>query len=448
MEQIVSSLWSDCLNHLQTKVSPIDYSTWLRPLQASFANEELTLYAQNPFVENWVKDKFLTEIIDLARFLSKNEQLKITIRVGNKPTEQNLSASSTNKEELAQDTIHKFKTGLNGRLTFDNFVQGKSTQLAKAVAQQVADNPGESHCNPFSLYGGTGLGKTHLLHAVGNEILKRNPQARVVYIHSERFVQDMVKALKSNTIENFKKFYRSLDVLMIDDIQFFAKKEASQEEFFHTFNSLFERNKQIILASDHFPKNIENIEERIKSRLNWGVSTAIEPPELETRVAILMKKAEERNVELPEEVAFYLGQKLRTNVRELEGAINRVTAWCNFTKRQITIDAVRETLKDLIASYDHLVTIENIQKIVAEYYNIKMADLKSKSRTRSIARPRQMAMALAKELTSHSLPEIGREFGGRDHTTVMHACKTINELRDTDNSIQEDYTNLTRKLSS
>ncbi|WP_196757908.1 chromosomal replication initiator protein DnaA [[Haemophilus] ducreyi] len=448
MEQIVSSLWSDCLNHLQTKVSPIDYSTWLRPLQASFANEELTLYAQNPFVENWVKDKFLTEIIDLARFLSKNEQLKITIRVGNKPTEQNLSASSTNKEELAQDTIHKFKTGLNGRLTFDNFVQGKSNQLAKAVAQQVADNPGESHCNPFSLYGGTGLGKTHLLHAVGNEILKRNPQARVVYIHSERFVQDMVKALKSNTIENFKKFYRSLDVLMIDDIQFFAKKEASQEEFFHTFNSLFERNKQIILASDHFPKNIENIEERIKSRLNWGVSTAIEPPELETRVAILMKKAEERNVELPEEVAFYLGQKLRTNVRELEGAINRVTAWCNFTKRQITIDAVRETLKDLIASYDHLVTIENIQKIVAEYYNIKMADLKSKSRTRSIARPRQMAMALAKELTSHSLPEIGREFGGRDHTTVMHACKTINELRDTDNSIQEDYTNLTRKLSS
>ncbi|AAP95742.1 chromosomal replication initiator protein DnaA [[Haemophilus] ducreyi] len=448
MEQIVSSLWSDCLNHLQTKVSPIDYSTWLRPLQASFANEELTLYAQNPFVENWVKDKFLTEIIDLARFLSKNEQLKITIRVGNKPTEQNLSASSTNKEELTQDTVHKFKTGLNGRLTFDNFVQGKSNQLAKAVAQQVADNPGESHCNPFSLYGGTGLGKTHLLHAVGNEILKRNPQARVVYIHSERFVQDMVKALKNNTIENFKKFYRSLDVLMIDDIQFFAKKEASQEEFFHTFNSLFERNKQIILASDHFPKNIENIEERIKSRLNWGVSTAIEPPELETRVAILMKKAEERNVELPEEVAFYLGQKLRTNVRELEGAINRVSAWCNFTKRQITIDAVRETLKDLIASYDHLVTIENIQKIVAEYYNIKMADLKSKSRTRSIARPRQMAMALAKELTSHSLPEIGREFGGRDHTTVMHACKTINELRDTDNSIQEDYTNLTRKLSS
>lgn len=442
----MSSLWSDCLNHLQTKVSPTDYSTWLRPLQASFANGELTLYAQNQFVENWVKDKFLAEITDLARFLSKNESLVVSIRVGIKPAEPaNISAPVREEQaELQQN----FKTGLNHTLTFDNFVQGKSNQLAKAVAQQVADTPGSVHCNPFSLYGGTGLGKTHLLHAVGNEILKRNPQARVVYIHSERFVQDMVKALKGNTIENFKKFYRSLDVLMIDDIQFFANKEASQEEFFHTFNSLFDRNKQIILASDNFPKNIENIEERIKSRLSWGVSTAIEPPELETRVAILMKKAEERSVELPEDVAFYLGQKLRTNVRELEGALNRVIAWRNFTKRPITIDAVREALKDLIASYDHLITIENIQKTVAEYYNIKMSDLKSKSRTRSVARPRQMAMALAKELTTHSLPEIGREFGGRDHTTVMHACKTINELRDTDNGIQEDYTNLTRKLSS
>lgn len=442
----MSSLWSDCLNHLQTKVSPTDYSTWLRPLQASFANGELTLYAQNQFVENWVKDKFLAEITDLARFLSKNESLVVSIRVGIKPAEPaNISAPV--REEQAEPQ-QNFKTGLNHTLTFDNFVQGKSNQLAKAVAQQVADTPGSVHCNPFSLYGGTGLGKTHLLHAVGNEILKRNPQARVVYIHSERFVQDMVKALKGNTIENFKKFYRSLDVLMIDDIQFFANKEASQEEFFHTFNSLFDRNKQIILASDNFPKNIENIEERIKSRLSWGVSTAIEPPELETRVAILMKKAEERSVELPEDVAFYLGQKLRTNVRELEGALNRVIAWRNFTKRPITIDAVREALKDLIASYDHLITIENIQKTVAEYYNIKMSDLKSKSRTRSVARPRQMAMALAKELTTHSLPEIGREFGGRDHTTVMHACKTINELRDTDNGIQEDYTNLTRKLSS
>ncbi len=443
----MSSLWSDCLSHLQTKVSPTDYSTWLRPLQANVANGELTLYAQNQFVANWVQDKFISEILGLARFLSKDENLNVVIRVGVKPIEQ----SSTATESLVKDApepANNLRTGLSENLTFDNFVQGKSNQLAKAVAQQVAANPGESHCNPFSLYGGTGLGKTHLLHAIGNEIIRLNPNARVVYIHSERFVQDMVKALKGNTIEGFKKFYRSLDVLMIDDIQFFANKEATQEEFFHTFNSLFERSKQIIVTSDVFPKNIENIEERIRSRLSWGVNAAIEPPELETRVAILMKKSEERGIILEEDVAFFLGQKLRTNVRELEGALNRVIAWSNFTKRQITIDAVREALKDLIASYDHLITIENIQKTVAEYYNIKMSDLKSKSRSRSVARPRQMAIALARELTNHSLPEIGREFGGRDHTTVMHACKTINELRDTDSSIQEDYVNLTRKLSS
>ncbi|MDH2924576.1 chromosomal replication initiator protein DnaA [Nicoletella semolina] len=447
----MSSLWSDCLSHLQTKVSPTDYSTWLRPLQADFRQGELVLYAQNKFVADWVQDKFINEIIGLARFLHKDENLNVLIRVGTKPAEQATpSRSSDNQstnttQEVVSQAPH---SGLTESLTFDNFVQGKSNQLAKAVAQQVASNPGESHCNPFSLYGGTGLGKTHLLHAVGNEILRLNPNARVVYIHSERFVQDMVKALKSNTIENFKKFYRSLDVLMIDDIQFFANKEATQEEFFHTFNSLFDRSRQIIVTSDVFPKNIENIEERIRSRLSWGVNAAIEPPELETRVAILMKKAEERGIVLSEEVAFFLGQKLRTNVRELEGALNRVIAWSNFTKRQITVDAVREALKDLISSYDHLITIENIQKTVAEYYNIKIADIKSKSRTRSVARPRQMAMALAKELTNHSLPEIGREFGGKDHTTVMHACKTIIEKRNSDPVIQEDYIHLTRKLSS
>ncbi|QIM64701.1 chromosomal replication initiation protein DnaA [Frederiksenia canicola] len=443
----MSSLWSDCLSHLQTKVSPADYSTWLRPLQASSTSSELVLYAQNQFVANWVKDKFMAEIVGLARFLGKNDDLNVTIQVGNKPVEEAVPTAQTTAKSQPEITTN-IRTGITENLTFDNFVQGKSNQLAKAVAQQVAANPGENHCNPFSLYGGTGLGKTHLLHAIGNEILSQNPNARVVYIHSERFVQDMVKAIKANTIENFKKFYRSLDVLMIDDIQFFANKEATQEEFFHTFNSLFERSKQIIVTSDVFPKNIENIEERIRSRLSWGVNAAIEPPELETRVAILMKKAEERGIELTEDVAFFLAQKLRTNVRELEGALNRAIAWKNFTHRPITVDAMREALKDLLASYDHLITIENIQKTVAEYYNIKMSDLKSKSRTRSVARPRQMAMALAKELTNHSLPEIGREFGGRDHTTVMHACKTINELRESGGSIQEDYTHLTRKLSS
>ncbi|MDO4697238.1 MAG: chromosomal replication initiator protein DnaA [Pasteurellaceae bacterium] len=447
MEQVVSSLWSDCLSHLQTKISAADFSTWLRPLQADFANGELVLYAQNQFVANWVKDKFMAEIAGLARFLAKNDHLQISIRVGNRPVEQAPQVKSE-EQRASEEPASAIRSGIIANHTFENFVQGNSNQLAKAVAEQVANNPGESHCNPFSLYGGTGLGKTHLLHAIGNEILSKNPNAKVVYIHSERFVQDMVKAIKANTIENFKKFYRSLDVLMIDDIQFFAKKDVTQEEFFHTFNSLFERSKQIIVTSDVFPKNIENIEERISSRLSWGVNAAIEPPELETRVAILIKKAEERGVVLSEDVAFFLAQKLRTNVRELEGALNRAIAWSNFTKREITIDAVREALKDLLASYDHLITIENIQKTVAEYYNIKIADMKSKSRSRSVARPRQMAMALAKELTTHSLPEIGREFGGRDHTTVMHACKTINELKESDSSMLEDYTNLTRKLSS
>lgn len=445
----MSSLWSDCLSHLQTKISTTDFSTWLRPLQAELTNGELVLYAQNHFVANWVNDQFMTEIVGLARFLAKNDHLQISIRVGNRPAEPEVKIAKSETTPSTQELPSKIRTGIIQNLTFDNFVQGKSNQLAKAIAEQVANHPGENHCNPLSLYGGTGLGKTHLLHAIGNEILAKNPNAKVVYIHSERFVQDMVKAIKANTIENFKKFYRSLDVLMIDDIQFFAKKDATQEEFFHTFNSLFERSKQIIVTSDVFPKTIKNFEERISSRLSWGVNAAIEPPELETRVAIFIKKAEERGVKLAEEVAFFLAQVLpRTNVRVLEGALNRMIAWNNFTQRPITIDAVREVLKDIIDECARLVTIENIQRTVAEYYNIKLSDLKSKSRARSIVRPRQMAMALAKELTKHSYPDIGREFGGRDHTTVIHACNTINELKESDSSTLEDYTNLTRKLSS
>ncbi|QIW15283.1 chromosomal replication initiation protein DnaA [Pasteurellaceae bacterium RH1A] len=445
----MSSLWSDCLNHLQTKVSSADYNTWLRPLQAAFANGELTLYAQNQFVANWVQDKFLAEIVGLARFLGKDDGLKVMVRVGSKPEDKPAEAQDP---QQAGQKVEKFasqiRNTLNPAWNFDNFVQGKSNQLAKVVAQQIAENPGDSHCNPFSLYGSTGLGKTHLLHAIGNAIVSKNPKARVVYKTSENLVQEMVKALKNNTIDHFKKFYRSLDVLMVDDIQFFSNKVASQEEFFHTFNALFEKGKQVIVASDRFPKDIDNIEDRIKSRLTWGINAGIEPPELETRVKILIKKAEERGEALNEDVAFFLGQKLRTNVRELEGALNRLVAFRKFTGREITIDMARESLKDLLDSYDKLITIENIQNVVAEFYHIKPADLKSKTRTRSIARPRQMAMALAKELTSHSLPEIGREFGGRDHTTVMHACKAINKLRDSDSATQEDYVLLTRKLSS
>jgi len=339
------------------------------------------------------------------------------------------------------------RSNVRANYTFENFVEGKSNQLARAAASQVADNPGTAY-NPLFLYGGTGLGKTHLLHAVGNGILAKKPDAKVIYMHSERFVQDMVKALQNNAIEEFKRYYRSVDALLIDDIQFFAKKDRSQEEFFHTFNALLEGNQQIILTSDRYPKEIDGVEERLKSRFGWGLTIAIEPPELETRVAILMRKAQENNIRLPEEVAFFVAKRLRSNVRELEGALNRITANANFTGRPITIDFVRESLRDLLALQDKLVTIENIQKTVAEYYKIRVADLLSKRRSRSVARPRQMAMALSKELTNHSLPEIGDAFGGRDHTTVLHACRKIESLKEETHEIKEDFQNLIRTLSS
>ncbi|MDT0584267.1 chromosomal replication initiator protein DnaA [Brumicola blandensis] len=339
------------------------------------------------------------------------------------------------------------KSNVNPDYTFDNFVEGKSNQYARAAAIQVANNPGKSY-NPLFLYGGTGLGKTHLTQAVGNGILANKPDAKIVYMHSERFVQDMVKALQNNAIEEFKRFYRSVDALLIDDIQFFANKDRSQEEFFHTFNALLEGNQQIILTSDRYPKEIDGVEDRLKSRFGWGLTVVIEPPELETRVAILMRKALEFNIHLPNEVAFFMAKRLRSNVRELEGALNRVIANANFSGRPITIDFVRDALRDLLALQDKLVTIENIQKTVADYYKIKVADILSKRRSRSVARPRQVAMALAKELTNHSLPEIGNAFGGRDHTTVIHAVRKVDQLRNESHDIKEDYKNLIRTLSS
>jgi len=341
----------------------------------------------------------------------------------------------------------RHKSNINPTYQFDNFVEGKSNQLARAAATQVANNPGSSY-NPLFIYGGTGLGKTHLLHAVGNGIVENNENAKIVYMHSERFVQDMVKALQNNAIEDFKRFYRSVDALLIDDIQFFANKERSQEEFFHTFNALLEGNQQIILTSDRYPKEIDGVEDRLKSRFGWGLTIAIEPPELETRVAILMRKAAENRIHLPNEVAFFIAKRLRSNVRELEGALNRVIANANFTGRPITIDFVREALRDLLALQEKLVTVDNIQKTVADYYKIKVADILSKRRSRSVARPRQVAMALAKELTNHSLPELGNAFGGRDHTTVLHACRKIQQLREESHDIKEDYKNLIRTLSS
>nr|WP_237027800.1 MULTISPECIES: chromosomal replication initiator protein DnaA [Pectobacterium] len=469
VESAVSlSLWQQCLARLQDELPATEFSMWIRPLQAELSDNTLALYAPNRFVLDWVRDKYLNNINVLLNDFCGMDAPLLRFEVGSKPLVQTVSQpaqSHHNPVSVARQqpvrtapvrpswdnspvqAEHTYRSNVNPKHTFDNFVEGKSNQLARAAARQVADNPGGAY-NPLFLYGGTGLGKTHLLHAVGNGIIARKPNAKVVYMHSERFVQDMVKALQNNAIEEFKRYYRSVDALLIDDIQFFANKERSQEEFFHTFNALLEGNQQIILTSDRYPKEINGVEDRLKSRFGWGLTVAIEPPELETRVAILMKKADENDIRLPGEVAFFIAKRLRSNVRELEGALNRVIANANFTGRSITIDFVREALRDLLALQEKLVTIDNIQKTVAEYYKIKVADLLSKRRSRSVARPRQMAMALAKELTNHSLPEIGDAFGGRDHTTVLHACRKIEQLREESHDIKEDFSNLIRTLSS
>ncbi|OOF56943.1 chromosomal replication initiator protein DnaA [Rodentibacter myodis] len=456
----LSNLWQDCLSQLQDQVSATDLSTWLRPLQADvISNDQIILYASNMFVKGWVETHYLAQIHQICQTLAQNPNLQIILKEGVKPARQpapstptksqqnrQLNESAVNFEPEIEKPI-KFESHLNTKHLFENFVEGKSNQLARAVGQKLALAPGEPAANPFFLYGGTGLGKTHLLHAIGNGILANKPNARVLYIHANNFMQHMVKAMRDNNMEQFKKFYRSLDALLVDDIQFFAEKEKTQEEFFHIFNNLFETGRQIILTSDRYPKEIEKIEERLKSRFGWGLTTAIEPPDLETRVAILLKKAEEHQMHLPEEVAFFIAQRLRTNVRELEGALNRVKAMQDFKGGEINIDFVRETLKDILALQERLVTIDNIQKTVAEYYRIKVSDLKSKSRQRSVTRPRQIAMALAKELTNRSLPEIGRAFD-RDHTTVLNACREVPKFREKDNSIQEDWANLIRTLSA
>jgi len=434
---------------------------WIRPLQSEVADNILTLYAPNRFVLDWVRDKYVNRINELVSLQEPSNPPLLRFDVGTKPKTISKVATSAldihnnipqSKEPAPvahrepESNIPK-KTNVRINYTFDNFVEGKSNQLARAAASQVADNPGTAY-NPLFIYGGTGLGKTHLLHAVGNGILLNKPNAKIAYMHSERFVQDMVRALQNNAIEKFKQYYRSVDALLIDDIQFFANKERTQEEFFHTFNALLEGNQQIILTSDRYPKEIVGVEDRLKSRFGWGLTIAIEPPELETRVAILKRKAEESHINLADEVAFFIAKRLRSNVRELEGALNRVIANANFTGRAITIDFVREALRDLLALQDKLVTIDNIQRTVAEYYKIKVSDLLSKRRNRSVARPRQIAMALSKELTNHSLPEIGDAFGGKDHTTVLHACRKIKSLREESHDIKEDYSNLTRTLSS
>ncbi|MDM8350981.1 chromosomal replication initiator protein DnaA [Pseudomonas sp. sp1636] len=480
-------LWQQCVELLRDELPAQQFNTWIRPLQVEAAGDELRVYAPNRFVLDWVNEKYLTRLLELLAERTNGMVPALSLLIGSKrsgaprvaaapapvvsntpaqapkvaPAQAEPSRSSFDPMAGAASQAAPARTErsvqvegglkhtsyLNRTFTFDNFVEGKSNQLARAAAWQVADNPKHGY-NPLFLYGGVGLGKTHLMHAVGNHLLQKNPNAKVVYLHSERFVADMVKALQLNAINEFKRFYRSVDALLIDDIQFFAKKERSQEEFFHTFNALLEGGQQVILTSDRYPKEIEGLEERLKSRFGWGLTVAVEPPELETRVAILMKKADQAKVDLPHDAAFFIAQRIRSNVRELEGALKRVIAHSHFMGRDITIELIRESLKDLLALQDKLVSIDNIQRTVAEYYKIKISDLLSKRRSRSVARPRQVAMALSKELTNHSLPEIGDAFGGRDHTTVLHACRKIAELKESDADIREDYKNLLRTLTT
>jgi len=483
-------LWQQCVDLLRDELPAQQFNTWIRPLQAEADGDELRVYAPNRFVLDWVNEKYLSRLLELLAERATGLAPVLSLLIGSKRTSSNAlpSASVARAQNPAPTPVPavselvqgaalpaspaaeatpavaapaavrternvqvegglKHTSYLNRTFTFENFVEGKSNQLARAAAWQVADNPKHGY-NPLFLYGGVGLGKTHLMHAVGNHLLQKNPNAKVVYLHSERFVADMVKALQLNAINEFKRFYRSVDALLIDDIQFFAKKERSQEEFFHTFNALLEGGQQVILTSDRYPKEIDGLEERLKSRFGWGLTVAVEPPELETRVAILMKKADQAKVDLPHDAAFFIAQRIRSNVRELEGALKRVIAHAHFMGRDITIELIRESLKDLLALQDKLVSVDNIQRTVAEYYKIKISDLLSKRRSRSVARPRQVAMALSKELTNHSLPEIGDAFGGRDHTTVLHACRKIAELRETDADIREDYKNLLRTLTT
>ncbi len=455
----MTEFWQRCRERLARDLTPQQFNTWIRPLTASETADGLEIQAPNRVVMDWIRDKFGERIDALVVELSNgrlqgamfvvNAGQAMPTREAEPPPAQPASAPEpVAARPEARTARGRVAHAVRSDFTFDNFVQGKSNQLARAASVQVSENPGKSY-NPLFICGGVGLGKTHLMHAVGNHLMTQKPGARVAYLHSERFVAEMVKALQHNTINEFKKFYRSVDALLIDDIQFFAGKERSQEELFHTFNALLESQQQIVLTCDRYPKEVAGVEERLKSRFSWGLTVAIEPPELETRVAILKTKAEQSPIDLPDEVAFFIAKRFKSNVRELEGALHRVVAKSNFAaQRDITLDFAREALKDLLALQDKMVSIENIQKTVAEYYKMRVSDLLSKRRNRSVARPRQVAMALSKELTSHSLPEIGDAFGGRDHTTVIHACRKIAELRREEDRINEDYVNLERILTS
>ena len=444
--------WKRCLQQLEGELTAQQFNTWIRPLHVIENKNAVHLLAPNRFVQNWISERYLSRIEELLSAKTpEQERILVKLDVGSRSAnieQQNNRPPDDGpfKKDKKKKTV-KTTNNLNSSFSFDSFVEGKSNQLAKAASLQVAQNPGLSY-NPLFIYGGVGLGKTHLMQAIGSHILERDSLSNIAYLHSERFVADMVSALQHNEINKFKKYYRSLNALLIDDIQFFAKKERSQEEFFHTFNTLLEGQHQIILTCDRYPKEVNGLEERLKSRFGWGLTVAIEPPDMETRVAIVRKKAAFTGVELSDDVSFFIAKRFRSNVRELEGALNRVIANANLTGQTITLDFTKNALRDLLKIQDKQITIENIQKITAEYYKIRVADLLSKRRNRSVTRPRQLAMTITKELTNHSLPEIGDAFGGRDHTTVIHAYRKINELRESETRVEEDYANLINTLTS
>jgi chromosomal replication initiator protein len=472
----MKNFWPTCRSRLESELSTQQFNTWIKPLSSEIEGQTVRLIAPNRFVMQWVKDRFLKKIEQFAFDLNLID-IKIEFIVANglpvevepKTPKQNLvdkdgeSQSDLAKnntlqliqQSFSQQPTKKTKTsskqtllansGLNDSFNFDNYVTGRANQLARAAAIQVAQNPGNAY-NPLFIYGGVGLGKTHLLQAIGNELKSHNPDAKIRYLHAERYVSDVVKAYENKAFDGFKQQYHSLDLLLIDDIQFFAKKTRTQEEFFYAFNSLVEAKKQIVITCDTYPKEIIDVDERLRTRFSWGLTVAVEPPELEMRVAILLKKAEAVNLDLSEDVAFFIAKQIRSSVRELEGALNRIIAMAKFTGHDIDVHLAKDALRDLIAVRGRQVTLENIQKTVADYYKIKVAEMYSKKRTRNFARPRQVAMALARELTNHSFPEIGEAFGGRHHTTVMHACDEIDLLRQNDPSIARDIGFLTQVI--
>jgi chromosomal replication initiator protein len=438
----LNSIWQQCISSLEAEISEQQLNTWILPLQVEQELNTLKLLAPNRFVMDWVRKHFLSRINELVSSLDDSKSISVSLTIGSQ-TRVSKTIPTTNPSPIRINSV----SGINETQRFDNFVEGKSNQLARAASIQISSQPGSEY-NPLYIYGGVGLGKTHLMHAIGNQILENNPDANVLYVNCERFVSDMVKALQHSKMNEFKNSYRSLDALLVDDIQFLADKSRSQEEFFHTFNSLYEARAQMVITCDRFPKEIEGLEDRIRSRLGWGLAVDIKPPDLETRVAILKSKAEQSNAPVPDDVAFFIAERFKSNIRELEGALKRVVAHARFTGEAITQDFARLALKELLAVQDKPITIDNIQKLVAEYFKIRVADLLSSRRNRSITRPRQIAMALTKLLTRHSLPEIGNAFGGRDHTTVLHACRKIEALRVEDRRIDEGFEILTRMLSN